>query len=109
MDPVSDLKAIGSDSVVQPTSSRDSAVDEHAHNEIAARPPVLLPSSDVLAALGQRQRFPGNPGHPRSQMLEALTNRLRQTRRVVDHPPAKHQIAVTSKEFWKSPDHALGS
>jgi hypothetical protein len=88
VEPVAELEPITSDPTVQATPADDTAIEEDAEQHIAAVSPVTLTANEHLPALLGRQRLPGNPSHPRSQVLAAFGDRGGQRVGILGQPSA---------------------
>src|SRR5690606_30191095 len=73
--PVADLLAARADAGMQAAAADHPVVDEHAAHAVA-RVPQAGPAVDELQPLGEADRLPDGPGHPRTQVVEALDHGL---------------------------------
>lgn len=105
MRPITDLKGSRTDPVVQAAPTRDCPVEKDAHHSITASQPITLPILDQRPTFPDRQRFVGDPRHPRPKMLDALCDRFTEDLSVLSQPPAQHDPTGARDQFWKTIGH----
>jgi len=72
---IADLEAVGGDPAMQTAAAGHLPVEEYAEQDVAAPSAVTLPLLDPRPAAVERQRLIGRPAHPRSQVLDAVSDR----------------------------------
>ncbi|MFZ0386988.1 MAG: hypothetical protein WAL22_15080 [Solirubrobacteraceae bacterium] len=75
------------------------AVDEHAQHDIAPGEPFLVPTVDQCLAVGDRQGLVGDPGHPWTQVFDAVSDHLDELSCVILCPAAQGQRVRSGDVF----------
>jgi hypothetical protein len=88
--PVSDLESGRTDASVEAASANERVRLEHPEMELLTSIPAVEPVSDEVLAIRKLKRLGRNPGHPRSEVIEALDDRLVQAESVGQGVPTQN-------------------
>src|SRR5580704_11755840 len=84
--PVANLESIRTEATMEPTTTDNGGANEHPEHHVAPSATLHFPPSNHRLALSERDRLSRDPGHPRSEVFDALGDGDAEGRRI-DGPP----------------------
>src|SRR5262245_22713623 len=95
---------------MHPAAARQLPVADDGEQDVAARPPLVLPFAEQGDAIGKRPRLVRHPRHPWTQVRRALADEPAECLRIVDRPaPQQQPLDLDSLRQAVHGPHARGA